>query len=573
MFGLPRLSLLSKILLSTTLALTLLFAVTAWIVQQEAVRMTSRSIEEEVRSSFQAYQSLWKVRAERLAAVGLVLSQMSDVRAAFSTRDRATIRDTAGELWKKISSDDALFVVTDPAGIVIACLGGLCTDAGDRLPAVDAARAHFPAQGSGILRIGEHLYQVAVTPVYVDASGGSALLNVLLAGQVIDDDTAKQLRDATGGSEFLFLASGAMVASSMSPAPHFPLEVSSGLRTVRAGETDYSVLDTALLDIDGRQAGQLRILRSFEGARRNIASLQQNLIVIWLLAVLAGFVLTYALASRILQPVRELDAAAAAIARGNFDTAVEPRSGDEIGRLARTFQSMSASLKQAREDLIRQEQLSTIGRLSTSIVHDLRNPLAAIYGGSELLVDGDLTVPQVQRLASNIYRASKRVQELLQELVDVTRGRVQEPEVCGVGDLVEAAMEISRPAARGQGVTMEFEMKGALEVPAERSRLERVLVNLIGNALDAMPQGGRIRIHADAVEGSAIIRVEDTGPGISTEIAGRLFQPFVTAGKKAGLGLGLALSRQTVRDHGGDLWVEAGQPSGACFVIRLPLAR
>ena len=114
-----------------------------------------------------------------------------------------------------------------------------------------------------------------------------------------------------------------------------------------------------------------------------------------------GFVLTYLLARRIVEPVEQLDRAAAEVARQNYAIEVPVRSEDELGRLARTFNTMCASIRQAREDLIRQERISTIGRLSGSIVHDLRNPLAAIYGGAEMLVDADLPPAHVKRLAGN----------------------------------------------------------------------------------------------------------------------------------------------------------------------------
>ena len=89
---------------------------------------------------------------------------------------------------------------------------------------------------------------------------------------------------------------------------------------------------------------------------------------------------------------------------------------------------MCASIRNAREELIRQERISTIGRLSSSIVHDLRNPLAAIYGGAEMLVDSELTPAQMKRLAGNIYRSSRRIQELLQDLLNTSRGKVEKAE-------------------------------------------------------------------------------------------------------------------------------------------------
>ncbi len=131
------------------------------------------------------------------------------------------------------------------------------------------------------------------------------------------------------------------------------------------------------------------------------------------------------MARRIVEPMKQLDRAAAEVARQNYAIEVEVRSEDEMGRLARTFNQMCASIREAREELIRQERISTIGRLSGSIVHDLRNPLAAIYGGAEMLVDADLPPAHVKRLAGNIYRASRRIQELLQDLLNVSRGRAQ----------------------------------------------------------------------------------------------------------------------------------------------------
>jgi signal transduction histidine kinase len=107
-----------------------------------------------------------------------------------------------------------------------------------------------------------------------------------------------------------------------------------------------------------------------------------------------------------------------------------------------------------------------------------------------------------------------------------------------------------------------------LEMPLQRSRIERVFFNPITNAIEAMPRGGKIRIGATKADNYVPIDMEDTRPGIPLGIRGRLFEPFVTAGKDHGLGLGLALARQTVLDHGGDIWIEPAH--GARFVMCLP---
>jgi signal transduction histidine kinase len=103
--------------------------------------------------------------------------------------------------------------------------------------------------------------------------------------------------------------------------------------------------------------------------------------------------------------------------------------------------------------------------------------------------------------------------------------------------------------------------------------MERVFANLAANALEMMPDGGRIRISANAGKGFVTVEVRDTGPGIAPEIRDNLFEPFVSAGKKSGLGLGLALARQTVLDHGGDMWAESEPGGGACFRLRLPMTQ
>src|SRR5437868_13361764 len=120
-----RLSLLTKVMLSTSVAITLFFAVTGEFVLRNITNTMSESLAEEVQSSFHAYASFWKTRTELLRSISRIIAGMSDVRGAFGTGDRATIQDSAGELWSRISSSTGVFLVTDPRGKVIASLGGV----------------------------------------------------------------------------------------------------------------------------------------------------------------------------------------------------------------------------------------------------------------------------------------------------------------------------------------------------------------------------------------------------------------------------------------------------------------
>jgi len=462
----------------------------------------------------------------------------------------------------------------------VASLSGVPeSDAWHQLAVVAQAAKLFPEQASGFMLKEGRLYQVAVTPVYVQSGRGLGLLDVLVAGYNVDHLVAQRLKESTGGSEFLFLSGGRVIASTLNPRATGELAkaiASSAGRTIHRisdGVTEYAPLVTPLEDIEGRKIGELWIFRSFENARQALMVLRRNIILLGLLAMLAGLGLTYLLARNIMRPVEKLDRAAAEVARQNYDYRVPVDSRDELGRLAETFNNMCASIQSARRELIRHERISTIGRLSSSIVHDLRNPLAAIYGGAEIMVDSEIAPPQLKRLAGNIYRASRRIQELLQDLVNVGRGKTEGAEVCSLHEVAAAACDSLAPAAEAQGVTVRIEVAESIELPLERARVERVFINLVDNALEAMPAGGAIHIGATVDSDAATIQVTDTGPGISPEIREHLFQPFVSSGKKNGLGLGLALSRQTILDHGGDMWVESEPGRGARFFIRLPLSR
>jgi signal transduction histidine kinase len=569
MYGPRPVTLLWKVLLSTSVLITALLGLTALLAQNHLVRSASAMLQEEANASLRGYESLWEARAERLQSVSLILSRSAAVRAAFGTGDRATIRDTAAELWDAVAPGRAVFFVTAPEGRVLASLGQASTLRTPVFP-ITAAFSHFPDQATGFLVEDGRLFQMVFTPVYVDSAQGPGLLNVLVAGFEVDRQLAGDLKRSTG-SDFVFLSEGRVIASTLPASAAMPERANT---QVRIDGMQYAQLVKPLEDISGAAAGELRILQSYEGTGRRVNALGMQILGIWLLAMLLGLGVTYLLARRIVGPVNALDRAASEIAKGNYDARVPVTGSDELGRLAQTFNSMCGSIRHARDELIRHERIATVGRLSTSIIHDLRNPLAAIYGGAEMLVDADLSRSQVKRLAGSIYHSSRRILAMLQELADATRGWAQgaprRPELCRLRDVVLAASDALADEAAVRRVSIRCDVPEHLELPLDRSAMERVFQNLIGNAIEAMPEGGTVAVRAQTRENTTLVTIEDTGPGIPEEIKAHLFEPFATAGKRGGMGLGLALSRQTVLDHGGDLSVAASTPKGTTFVVTLP---
>jgi signal transduction histidine kinase len=574
-FSFRHVSLLWRILLSTSLAVGALLGITGWLVQAYAVRLSEQSVEDEIRVTLEAFKARWNDQTRNLASLNRIISSMSDVRAAFQTRDRATIRDTAQELWSRVSQENVVFLVLSPNGEELASLGGGYPSGLLDRDSLKGARSRFPNQVAGFVSRGAGLFYVVLTPVYVQAGSDQELLNILLAGFEVNRQFAETLKRSGRDSDFAFVASGNVIASTLPFSNTQTLGSvcrSDALRHVDLGGNDYVALGNPLNSIDGKPIADLCVVRSFAAARHSLNELRRTVAAIWILSVIAGLGLSYLLARYIIKPLKRLDRAASEVARRNYDYRVPVESSDELGRLAMTFNEMCDSIRGAREELIRQERIVAIGRLSTSIVHDFRNPLAAIYGGAEMLVDSELSPAQSKRLAMNIYHASRRIQELLNDLLNISGGRGKPREECRLLDVIGSAKEAVLTLADAHNVDISVQVADNVELSLERARMERVFVNLMTNAIEAMPNGGAIRISASVHARNVVIGIDDTGPGIPHSIHSLLFRPFTSAGKKNGLGLGLVLSRQTVLDHGGELSLVDKNEPGAHFQMTLPLA-
>jgi len=570
LFG--RMPLQWRVFVATCITITLLFVLAGWLLQKYALSVADQSVRAEIRASIQTYEALWKARTQVLSATTALMGAMSDVRAAFMTRDERTIRDSAQELWSRISDQSAAFVVLDPEGQVITSLGA--RSGGFSLPQISLTqvRARFPRQLAGYLRQDNKLFYIVLTPVYVQASQKAMLLNVLCAGFRIDNGVASELKRLAPASDVAFIDGQQVFASTLDSRFGAPFRTAL-LRDPRSDRTrlhgeEFISVAQPLTDVMGTPIAELRILHSYKPVQASLSKLGRSLALAWLATVFVALLVSLLITRRLLHPIRALDRAAAEITSRNYSYRVPVQGDDEFSRLAATFNEMCDSIERARTDLIRQEQMDTIGRLGSSLVHDLRNPLAAIYGGAEMLMDGHLPAEHTKRLASNIYRASHRMQELLRDLLNVSRGETGNLELCRLHDIVEAAAESVERVSLG--VRIKISIPELTDVLVDRPRAERVFANLLSNAGEAMPDGGDAFVYVKDEPDALMVYVEDTGPGVPEEVRMQLFRPFVTAGKRAGLGLGLTLSRQTMLDLGGDLELVSDTGSGACFRLRFP---
>ena len=211
-----------------------------------------------------------------------------------------------------------------------------------------------------------------------------------------------------------------------------------------------------------------------------------------------------------------------------------------------------------------------------ALSHELRTPLNGVLGMARLLEGTELDAEQ-QAYAAALRESGQHLLTLVNELLDFAKlgaGRIElNLAPLDVEDTLRSVCELLAPRAAEKGLEVGWATPAGLgRIRADAARLKQILLNFAGNAVKFTETGGLIAGVVERPDGRLRFTVEDTGPGINPAVRARLFQPFVTAGKKNGLGLGLALSRQTLLDHGGDIWADANGP-GARFGLRLPRER
>jgi signal transduction histidine kinase len=244
----------------------------------------------------------------------------------------------------------------------------------------------------------------------------------------------------------------------------------------------------------------------------------------------------------------------------------------QLAHVVRRVEEVMERLRRQHWEMLRAEQLAAVGQLAAGVAHEVRNPLTSI----KLLVDAALRPGKRSSLTEEdlrvIHGEVDRLEETVESFLSFARLPAPRRAVCDLREAVGRPVELVRPRAQRQNVQVEVEAPpGPLPVEIDTGQFHTVLVNLLFNAIDALPRGGRVDVRLDAPDGVCRLRVCDSGPGIAPEMAGRLFTPFAST-KPTGTGLGLSLARRIVEEHGGRIAGDNRPEGGACFTITLPRA-
>ena len=292
-----------------------------------------------------------------------------------------------------------------------------------------------------------------------------------------------------------------------------------------------------------------------------------------------GLALAVSISSHYVRPVEDLARAAEKVAAGDLSQELPVHGKDEVGRLTRSFNEMIVKLRQNREleDKVRESQyLSQLGRLSSGVAHEIRNPLNFIglaVDHLDALTDG--RSPEAGREKEQIVARIKEEIGRLNELVTnfITYGRPPELQRAPVRipEIVESVLRMAEGRMRDRQIRCSADFREGPQVMADPDMMRRAVLNIVVNAIDAMPNGGELDVSAGPREdGGYALEIGDTGTGIAGEDLERIFEPYFTT-KPSGLGLGLVLTRKIVEAHGGKILVDSQPGKGTRISVLLPV--
>jgi signal transduction histidine kinase len=560
------------------LLITAALTTTSLLLVQRSIRSNARqSIAINLRNSVAAFQDFRHEREPMLTNDVALLADLPLTRAIMTSAHPLTIQDASQDVSQIAASD--LFVLVDRTGRVVALhtkTPGFTQEAAEKYfqQSLDEDRGESSHWWLG----DHHLYQTFIEPIYRGTRTEGTLLGFLVIGYEINNRLAEEV-SKVAGSQVAFSFGNEIVGTTLTAA-----QVQSGAihdllggavqdepRDIQIGSERFLATSLVLSGSRGTPV-RLSVLGSYDQATKFVDQLNRYLVLLGLAAILVGSGLVFFISHTFTRPLGSLVAGVRALEAGDFHHPLDSRGGDEVAELTRAFDRMRASLLKSQRDLLESEQLATIGRMASSISHDLRHSLAAIVANSEFLCDSHLSTAQREELYQEVRSGVNLMTDLIDSLLEFARTRESlNPAYANVSETIQRSAQAVRLHPRHHHRSIDILCDDELSGWFDQRKLERALYNLLLNACEAAPSlGGTVEVTATRIGGSISIAVADDGPGIAESIQERLFHPFVSYGKENGTGLGLAVVQKIVQDHGGEIVVERTSQGRTIFKITLP---
>ena len=409
----------------------------------------------------------------------------------------------------------------------------------------------------------------------------------LVIGSLLNQDFIDELSHLTGLKTRLYYRDGAKYFDVLSvpgkslPLDHLPAGILNSLQkekkpyySVEAEQGRFRGQYTPIIDSEGYV--EAIIFTGME--RRGFEEVITNRVVLFLAISILGLgiggLMGVFLSRLVLRPVEDLRNGVMQLAAQNFNTTVPVSSHDELGDLAQAFNAMAVSLHEARDEqqqAFQRDKLAALGELSAALAHEIRNPIGVINTASALLEKPEQTPQKKTELIRMVREESHRVGNLVQDFL-LQLSRYRQPDFASIDPVapMERALATALPGQNNLRVQKRLQ-HGATRIMADAGLLQQAWGNILTNAIQAMGDGGGdLLISSSSDQGHVTLSIEDSGPGIATEVLPRLFEPFFTT-KEQGTGLGLSLANTLVEANSGKLHVLPPEGRGARFAMRFPV--
>ena len=570
-------SLTNRIFFATALLAVLSIGVAIYIVNRAVTRQNQLELQRGIDEAATLVDEYRKFSFETFGRDARLIADLPVLKAAVDTRDPATLEPIAREYQNQLANAD-LFAIADNRGRVLVRLG--TSDVPDEALAAAATIGRTEATERDAFWPEQHgILLIKSVPIWIDKRQPD-VLGTLILGVSLDDRQANRFKTRTN-SEIAFGVNGAIKAATL-PEETWPVLASllgrPGVRSsiVLNGE-DYLAYANPLGPPGPRGQPISIVLRSQTERLRFLGQLHTSLGLTALVAVLVAILLSYAVARTVTRPVEAItstmrEMAASGDLTRRIPVSPDGRWQDEDARLlATTFNSMTDSIEKFQREAAQRERLSSLGRLSTVVAHEIRNPLMIIKTSLRTLGREDAGPEQVKTAAKDIDEEITRLNRIVSEVLDFARPIKFE---LASADLNALSKDAVRAVDSAEGhARIRLDLDPAIPaVTTDAERLRQALVNILGNAIQAVAgREGDIRLQTLRVDARRLaILVTDNGRGIAPEDMPRLFDPYFTT-RRTGTGIGLAISRNIIEGLGGRITVASERDRGTEVRIELPL--
>lgn len=440
---------------------------------------------------------------------------------------------------------------------------GILTSIGVRDIVINAMRQELTRHGESIVKN------------LSDRIADSVLLDDFYKTQEAIDDVGKKEKDV----EYIFVTDKSGRLSAHSFKNGYPSEILQWNPLAIDKLLSIQLLDT--------EKGFIRdvAVRIFEGMRPELhigikegritqtLNRTRNLIIsLTIIVTLFGSFLSFSLSRLTTKPLSTLVEFTHNLVKGDFSKSIEIKSRDEVGDLATTFNNLSHELKLNRErmaesykQMLRTEKLTALGRLSAGLAHEIRSPLTSIKVLFQTFRDNPALTKEDMRV---VLSAVGQMDHLLKRFLKFAKSDEVSLSDVDINSLIKQVISLARYQIKEQSINVNIELGKLSPVKADKALMQQALLNIVLNAIEAMPEGGSMTLSSNLDDDHLIVSVRDTGHGIPENIRCRIFDPFFTT-KNDGTGLGLSIAHNIVSLHSGNIGLESdGQ--GTTFTIKLP---